>query len=220
MISAVLFDLDGTLVDTWKLYVHSYLVTFEDFLGRKVSLEELRDWKPVSELRIIRNVLGEERFEEGYSRFLKYYSEFHDGIFDGVYVGIQGCLQALKQKDLKLGIVTGKSRKAFEITSKEIPFKDWDIVICDDDVTEPKPNPEGILIALENLNVPAEKALYVGDSLVDLYAAHTAGVGFAGALWPKSLQEKQDFVREITSRGASILLQEPNDLIISLEIPD
>ncbi len=219
MIEAILFDLDGTLVDTWRLYVHSYLVTFEELLGRKVSLEELRSWKPVTEIRILRSVLGEERFEEAYSCFLSYYTQFHGEIFEGVYYGILECLQTLKERNFKLGIVTGKSKRAYEITSKEISFQDWDFVVCDEDVKEPKPSPEGILLALEKLNTPPQNAIYVGDSIVDLYAANSAGVGFAGALWPKSTSEKQEFIREITSKGASILLQEPKDLIISLDIP-
>jgi pyrophosphatase PpaX len=220
MVKAVLFDLDGTLVDTWKLYVHSYLLTFEEFLGRKVNIEELRAWKPVSEIRVLQSVLGEEKFAEAYSTFLQFYADFHYGLFEGVYQGVPTCLNQLSERGIKLGIVTGKSRKAFDITNQEIPFEKWDVVICDDDVSEPKPDPEGILLALKQINVQPEEALYVGDSIVDLYAAKGAGLGFAGVLWPKAIQEKQEFIREITSKGASILLQEPSDLLTSIEIPD
>lgn len=210
-LKAVLFDMDGTLVDTWKLYIHSYLATFKSILNRDVTLEELRSWKPASEIRLFQSVLKED-WQNAYEIFLKYYSEFHEGLFEGVYPSVVECLKNLHKQKIKVGVVTGKSRKAFHITSQFIPFKDWDVVICDDDVSEPKPSSEGLLKALQILQVPVTEAIYVGDSVVDVYASLSANIEFAGVLWCKGHSEKREFIRQVTSLGASILLNTPQDL--------
>ncbi len=209
---AILFDMDGTLVDTWKLYVHSYLATFKTILNREVSLEELRSWKPASETRLFQFVL-KENWQEGYELFLKFYTEFHEGLFEGVYPKVTQCLENLHNQKIKLGIVTGKSKRAFHVTSKYIPFNHWDVIVCDDDVTKPKPSSEGLLKALQNLQIFPEEVMYVGDSIVDAYASLSANIEFAGVLWCKSHSEKKEFIRHVTSLGASILLNTPEDLL-------
>lgn len=207
----VLFDMDGTLVDTWKLYIHSYLATFKSILNRDITLEELRSWKPVTEIRLFQSVLKED-WQNAYELFLNYYKQFHEGLFEGVYPRVIDCLENLRKQQIKVGVVTGKSRKAFHITSRYIPFQDWDVIVCDDDVSEPKPSAEGLLKALQILQVPAEEAIYVGDSIVDVYASLSADIEFAGVLWCKSHSEKKEFARQVTSLGAGILLNTPQDL--------
>lgn len=203
--------MDGTLVDTWKLYIHSYLATFKIILNRDVSLEELRLWKPTTEIRLFQSVLKED-WKKAYELFVNYYIEFHEGLFEGVYPSVIDCLYELQKREIKLGIVTGKSKAAYNITSKYIPFDKWDVIICDDDVKEPKPSSEGLLKALEFLKVQETEALYVGDAIVDVYASLSANIEFGGVLWCKSHTEKKDFIRHATSLGAGIFLTQPEDL--------
>ncbi|MCX7999261.1 MAG: HAD family hydrolase [Leptospiraceae bacterium] len=208
---AILFDMDGTLVDTWKLYIHSYLATLKTVLNRDVNLEELRSWKPTTEIRLFQSLLKED-WKRAYELFVNYYNNFHEGLFEGVYPNVVECLNELQKKDIKLGIVTGKSRAAYDITSRYIPFDKWNVVICDDDVKEPKPSSEGLLKALEFLKVQETEAIYVGDAIVDVYASLSTNVEFAGVLWCKSHTEKKDFIRHATSLGAGIFLNKPEDL--------
>jgi HAD superfamily hydrolase (TIGR01549 family) len=83
-------------------------------------------------------------------------------------------LVALRAMGLHLGIVTGKSRGAWEITVRSTDLGEFDATVTDEDVVEAKPHPEGLVLALDLLGVSAAEAVYVGDSVGDARAARAA----------------------------------------------
>jgi phosphoglycolate phosphatase/pyrophosphatase PpaX len=216
MIRAVLFDLDGTLVDTWDLYIEAYTRTLEPHFGRRISLAELRALGPTSELRLLRRALAGADVAGAHARFLAHYRELHCTHCAGVYAGVPEMLAALRGMPLRLGLVTGKGRAAWEVTAQEIQLGGFDVVVTDEDVAQPKPDPEGLVRALDQLGLLAEDAIYVGDSEGDCRAAHGAGMRFAAALWPKAFDEREGFLQRVRAIGVWRELEVPLDLGVAL----
>jgi pyrophosphatase PpaX len=212
-IRAVLFDLDGTLVDTWALYLESYLRTLEPYAGRRLSLDELRTLHPSSEVRGLRSLVPADEVASAHATLLEHYRALHAELFAGAYPGVVAMLDALRARGLALGIVTGKSRGAWAITQPESGLGDFAVFVGDDDVAEAKPAPDGLRLALRQLDARADEALYVGDSLQDAAAARDAGVRFAAALWAKRSADIPEFVRRVREVGVWAELPEPGRLL-------
>jgi phosphoglycolate phosphatase/pyrophosphatase PpaX len=173
MIKAVIWDVDGTLISTKDLYIESYRRALQPFIGRLLTEAELLQLRLHSELAVLRSQSGDS-FEACMVEFRRHYAELHATHFGGVYDGIVDTLEQLRGLGIRNGIVTGKSRSSWEITLAEIELGDFDVVIVDDDVAHPKPDPEGILAALDHLGVQPRDAIYVGDSPGDMEAALAA----------------------------------------------
>jgi len=200
----VLFDLDGTLIDTRQLYMECYRAAVLPHLGRELSSEEIMAMRPRSELRFLRDAVGAERFEACLADFHEAYRRLHDTHFRGIYPGVPGMLATLRDRRLPLGIVTGKSRRSWELTSVRDSLGAFDVLVFDDDVTEPKPDPQGILSALASLAAPPGNAVYLGDSVSDIEAAAAAGVRPAGVLWARTPENRARFIERVTPFGAEL----------------
>jgi phosphoglycolate phosphatase/pyrophosphatase PpaX len=197
---AAIFDVDGTLVDTWDLYVATYRRTLAEFSGRLPSVADVIALRPASEVRLFRAQVPDAH-EAAHRRFLEHYDALHATHVDGPYPGVTAMLEALRAAGLALGVVTGKSRGAWRITADATGLGAFDAVFADEDVSDGKPHPEGVLAALAALGVRPEEAAYVGDSPVDLAAARAAGVAFAGVLWPKSAGERDAWRSLVAGQG-------------------
>lgn len=213
----VLFDVDGTLVDTWELYIEAYLRTFEPHLGRRITFQELRALRPRSERDVLSRTVPEIPLDRVHRQFLDHYGALHPERFGGVYPGARELLEALRGRGIPVGIVTGKSRGAWRITGDAAELGSFEAVVCDDDVVEPKPSAEGLRTALEHLGAEAGDAIYVGDSVSDAKAARTAGVAFAAALWAKGREELEAFRAAVREEGAWAELHRPPELLDRME---
>jgi HAD superfamily hydrolase (TIGR01509 family) len=210
----VLFDVDGTLIDTWDLYIETFLRTLEAHVGRRLTLEELAAMHPTSELRVLRQVLAsDEELPDAHDGFLTHMRSLHPELFAGVYDGVPEMLAALRARGLILGLVTGKSKGAWAVTAPVAALGEFAVAVMDDDVAAPKPAPDGILEAVALLDADPAATLYVGDSVNDMRAAQAADVRFAAALWDKSDEERPRFVEKVTAEGAWALLPEPASLV-------
>ena len=209
---AVLWDLDGTLISTRRLYIEAYSRALRPYMKRDLTEDDVRSVKVVSELRLLQ-ALAREDYEACLLDFQRHYAELHDTHFDGVYDGVLETLDALRSRELKLGVVTGKSRSSWEVSIATADLGQFDVLIMDDDVDEPKPHPQGILAALEALDVAPEEAIYVGDSMADVIAAREAGVLPAAALWSKSDRDRETFTERVNKAGGASFLDTPPDLL-------
>nr|MBA3970258.1 HAD-IA family hydrolase [Gemmatimonadota bacterium] len=126
-------------------------------------------------------------------------------------------LAALRSAGYRLGIVTGKGRSTWEVSRPLLYQTEWEVVITDDDVRTPKPDPEGILLALRQMGAEAGDAVYVGDSVTDLDAGRRAGTRVAAALWPKTASgEREEFLARAARFTPDWLWEQPADLTRSL----
>lgn len=211
-IRGVLFDLDGTLINTYDLYIEAYSRALEPYVGYRLSEAGIIALRPVSEIGLLRSVAGESNLAAVHKEFIGLYRALHGELFGGIYPGIAEMLAELRLEDLLLGIVTGKSQAAWEVTSEATGLGGFDTVVTDDHVPHPKPNPDGIVLALRRLGLRAEDAVYVGDAMGDAKAARAAGVRFVAALWPKAPEEVEPFVRAVGEYEPWRILQRPSEL--------
>ena len=173
MIKAVLFDFDGTLINTNDLIFKSYEVAFEKVLNRKIGMDEI--------LKLYGKPLYSSlaKYGEAGEWLYQIYREFnaanHDRMakpFDGVYEGVQLILQ----KGYRIGIVTSKRlhmvKRGLEIIDLDDKFE---VIVTPDDTEKTKPDPEPILYGCKKMNISPQDALYVGDSIFDMEAAKRAG---------------------------------------------
>jgi HAD superfamily hydrolase (TIGR01549 family) len=221
MINCVLFDLDGTLIDSWRLYMEAYKRTFETCYGRPFDQSEtleLLGRRPRSETWLLRNVLGPDTHLNAFDLFLTQYRSLHDSHFDGPYDGVLDMLRDLRTHRYALGIVTGKSREAWAITESQAGLVPFDMVVTESDIAIPKPDPEGLLKALSLLGREIGESPYIGDSLLDAEAARAIGMTFWAATWPKAPEEKPSFVASVLAMGAARLLESPGEIIQALSL--
>jgi phosphoglycolate phosphatase/pyrophosphatase PpaX len=210
----ILFDVDGTLIDTWDLYIETFLRALETHVGRRLTLEELASMHPTSELRVLRQVLAsDDELPDAHRDFLGHMRSLHPELFAGVYPGVPEMLAGLRERGLVLGLVSGKSRGAWAVTAPIAALGDFAAAVMDDDVAHPKPAPDGLHAAIEQLDADPAATVYVGDSVNDARAAREAGVRFAAALWDKSDEERPAFVAKVRAEGVWALVREPEVLV-------
>jgi phosphoglycolate phosphatase/pyrophosphatase PpaX len=209
---AVLFDLDGTLINTKRLYLECYRRAVFPYLGRELSAEEIMALRPRSEFRFFRDLVGPERLQACMADFYREYEALHPEYFRGIYPGVPEMLSAFREAALPLGIVTGKSRRSWELTTPHVLLGDFDTLVFDDDVTEPKPDPQGLHLALEKLGGGHQLTYYLGDSVSDIEAALAAGIRPAGALWAKKPEDRDEFIARIETFDAAIFAT-PKDFV-------
>lgn len=210
---AILFDLDGTLIDTWKLYGESYQRALEPFLGRRLTGEEIARLRPTSEREFLRELLGPERGDACHTEFRRHYAELHGALAEGVYDGVREMREALRAAGYPLGIVTGKGRHGWEVTEREIGLGPFAVVVTEDEAGAPKPDPRGLLAAAREMGVAPADLVYVGDSTVDLAAGRAAGMRTAAVLWPKTGEgEAERFMNRIAPLAPDWIFDRPADL--------
>lgn len=182
-IKAIIFDFDGTLANTLPICFYAFQHVFKEFDNKDLSPEDIKSMFGPSETGIIRENLSHankeqaielyyEKYLEGHSQLVKYNKE------------IDELIKYLRNKGIKLGIVTGKATRSLDISLRVLQLENlFDVIITGDDVTKPKPHPEGVVKALSILDVERDEAIFVGDSDADIKAGTEAGVYTVGVQW-------------------------------------
>lgn len=188
-LKAVLFDFDGTLADTLPLSFFAFQQVFKKYEHREVSREEIISmFGPTEEGIIVQNFTNQSNVE---SAIYEYYEIYKQGHLDLKHSSeeIHQLLSLLKAKGLFIGVITGKSRKAFNISVGSLTMSQFfDVSITGDDVRKAKPDPEGIEIALSVLAVSKDEAVFLGDSNADIMAGKSAGLRTFGVQWLSTFQ--------------------------------
>ena len=173
---AIVFDLDGTLADTFSLMADGFAVALEPRLGRRVTYTEVTE-KFIgggTERQILDEFVGYED-PEALQRYLAFYADQHHTVT--LFPGIADALAACAATHLPLGLMTGKGRATAEITLAKLGIRHYfDVVITGDEATRPKPDPMGPLLALAALGIAPERSLFIGDTRADVRAGQVAGM--------------------------------------------
>ena len=175
-IKAILFDLDGTLLDSFHLHYSAYEDMFGHF-GIEMSRELfLSTYSPNWYRTYEAFGLGEEHWERANSLWLEAAAVQEPELFPGV----EEMLVELGSS-YGLGIVTSgsKSRVVNDLDRLDIA-RHFSTIVTGDDITEPKPAPEALELALTHLSIPPHDAVYVGDAHADFEMSRAAGVRFFG----------------------------------------
>ncbi len=218
-IKAIVFDVDGVLIDVSMSYRMAIKKTAEFFLGRMLSMEEVEkvknrgvnDDRDAAELLIQENG-GDFRKEVIVKKFEEYYLGRN---FDGL-VKNEKCLvndKFLKKlKKYKLGIFTGRPKEEADYRLKRFKMnKFFNAVVVMGDVKEKKPGAEGLLKLIKKLKVKNNETVYVGDNLADLMTAKNADVNFIGVVPPGT--DNVYLKNLLKSEGAEMVLNDVNDIL-------
>jgi pyrophosphatase PpaX len=181
-INTILFDLDGTLIDTNELIISTYLHTLEKYYPGKYKREDVLPFLGPT-LHEVFEKMNPERVEEMVLEYRTYNLANHD-LLVKEFVGVMETIETLKKKGYKLAIVTTKREdvafKGLRLMKLD-PF--FDVMIAYDHVKKVKPDPEPIFLALEKLDSKPEETLMVGDNFHDVLAGKNAGTKTAGVAW-------------------------------------
>jgi len=204
---AVIFDQDGTQINTFVPALHTYSVA----VGREITLAEL---EPVAHLGAARNLVSALL---GHDASDAEDDIFHDALAEAVaqidpYPGIRDLLMTLRAAGVGTAVATNSdSRSASIVLGAHGLDVLMDTVVTVDLVSGPKPNPESIQLAIERLGVPAAQVVFVGDSPADMVAARAAGTLAVAAGWghqtPGIPMEAIDVVAQTPAQVAQLVLR-------------
>jgi len=212
----ILFDLDGTLIDSERLILASYRHTMQRHLGR-VPPESL--WKAtigqplVVQMRMFAD--RQDQVEAMIHTYTTHNLANHDD-FVRPFPGVRPVLEAVRGSGRALGIVTSKRRKATHmgLARCELPAAWFEAIVTADDVERYKPDPEPVLKALELMGRRPSDGMFVGDSTHDMKCGRAAGVMTAAALWGPYTRA------QLEPTAPDTWLREPADLLPALGIED
>lgn len=183
MIECVLFDLDGTIVNTNELILRSFMHSLQENQLPPLTREQMIPYMGTTLHQQLSAFSGLEDTSGLERSYRSYNYAHHDELIDS-FPNVNETMEELKQRGIKLGIVTTKIRpttiKALEMFDL---LKYMDTIVTVNDVTHPKPHAEPVLTAVNNLGVDPLKTLMVGDSAVDIQSAKAAGVRVAAVSW-------------------------------------
>lgn len=193
MLKAIIYDFDYTLGDSTNGIALSINYALEKLGYPTRNMDDIKKTIGLSLKDTYKVLTTNDNFEEA-EKFAKLFKEKADDVMVAnteLYIGVKEALQQLKNKGYTIGIVTTKFHYRIEqILSKFEANELVDIIVGAEDVKFEKPNPEGLLWAINHLGVGKENVLYVGDSLVDAKTAQNASVDFAAMLTGMTTREE------------------------------
>jgi HAD superfamily hydrolase (TIGR01509 family) len=177
-----IFDFDGTLAFSEPAYRAAFLHSIERHTGLLPNESEFSDFWNVTPQEVLRR-FGEPLLQEMLVSFEEhYYATHHEHLV--AYDGIEQVLVSLTGRGASIGIVSLKPRRAGELELDIIGLRRHvGMAVWGDDVARPKPQPDGVLRALEELGADASSTLVIGDSPTDILMGRAAGTHTAAALW-------------------------------------
>lgn len=180
-----LFDFDYTLADSSRGIVTCFRIVLNRHHYTDITDEAIKRTigKTLEEsFSILSGVTDPEQL----TAFRKEYrleADVHMNVNTRLFHDTLSTLKELKKRGARIGIISTKYRfRILSFLEDYLPEDFLDIVVGGEDVTAPKPSPEGVLFALEHLGSSPQETLYIGDSTVDAETAQNAGVDFAGVL--------------------------------------
>lgn len=181
-VETILFDLDGTLIDTNELIIASFTHTVEKYGDRPYTREEILDFIGPPLIDSLKKV-NAEKVEDMMTTYREHNYANHEKYVEA-YPTVVETIKTLKNAGFQLGIVTTKlsdtAKLGLKITGMDQLF---DVLIGLDDVENAKPHPEPILKAIDELHANPMTTMMVGDNYHDIEAGHNAGVQTAGVAW-------------------------------------
>jgi pyrophosphatase PpaX len=178
----VLFDLDGTLIDSGRIILASFRHATRTVLAREIPDEQLLAYVGGASLSEQMHLIDRDRADE----LVRVYRDHNEPLHAGLQpcVGVNDVLERLSAEGRRLGIVTAKRRATVELAFAVLPLRRYfATVVAAEDTVRHKPDPAPLLAALARLEATPADAAYVGDSPFDIQAAKAAGVFAVAVGW-------------------------------------
>lgn len=210
MIKNFIFDIDGTLLNTYDKYMPAMIEALGKY-GYMVSLPKRLEkscYGITADDALQKIGVKAENIEKIEQEWMRLADSREDLV--SVFSKIPEALFELKNRNVKLAIATSRTRKDYDKNFADI--YDWarifSVVVTADQTQRHKPFPDPLLLALKGMDGVPNETVYVGDTVNDLKAARAAGVQFAGALYGSARPQEL--------RNADYLLRAPSDLLTIL----
>lgn len=205
-ITTLLFDFDGTLLDTNELIIQTFQTVLNAHYPGRYGREDILPFLGPT-LKETFDSIDPEKSEQLIAEYRTWNLANHDA-FASEFDGVSETLRQLKNTGLKLAIVSTKRNnmvmKGLQLMDAENLF---DTIVGLDDVQHAKPHPEPLLLAMERLNSTPEETMMVGDNVHDILGGKNAGVRTAGVAWSA---KGEKFIRE---QEPDFVLQHISDLL-------
>ena len=187
-VKAVLFDVDGVLIDSEDAYPRVVQKALARFAGIKRSKKQILRFAGRAGAGWFRGVLPNAP-----NALIKKMFNWGDGVYWSYYLprysrpmpGVTRTLRELKKRGFKLGIVTNQTRREMRVTQRIIRFAKFDVLVSAEDAS-PKPSPAGLRLALKKLRLKPSEALYVGDTETDARTCAPLGVRLVLISWKRN----------------------------------
>jgi pyrophosphatase PpaX len=178
----VLFDLDGTVVDSGGIILASMRHATTTVLAREIPDAELMAAVGGPDLEAQMRAFAPDRVDELVRAYREHNEPLHDGL--DCCAGMDRVVVELKEQGRRLGLVSAKRRKTVQLAFDRVPLGHlFDVIVGGDETDRQKPAPDPLLLALERLDASPSDAAYVGDSPYDMQSAGAAGVYAVGVTW-------------------------------------
>lgn len=213
---ACIFDLDGTLTDTLESLTYSVNKTLREMDLSPITADECESFVG-NGARVLMECSLRAAGEENMDR-LEEAMERYGRIFDAnctyhvtPYEGVKEMLRGLKEKGIRLGVLSNKPHRQTVKVVREIFGEDvFDFTQGQQEQVPRKPDPAGVLRLLEEMRVTRDECLYVGDSEVDIQTGRNAGVRTISVTWGFRTRE------ELVAAGAGTIIDRPEELLQSV----
>jgi pyrophosphatase PpaX len=204
----LLFDFDGTVVDSGGIILASMRHAIETVLARTYPEEELMANVGGPGLEAQMAAFAPDRVEELVRVYRAHNEPLHDELL--ACAGMEQALATLKADGCTLGLVTAKRRATVELAFERLPLAQFfDVVVGGDETTRHKPDPAPLHLALERLHAEPDAAAYVGDSPYDMQAARAGGLYAVGVTWGR-IHDRD------TLTDADVVVDTPEELLAAV----
>jgi pyrophosphatase PpaX len=204
----LLFDFDGTVVDSGAIILASMRHAIETVLERSYPEEQLMANVGGPGLEAQMAAFAPDRVEELVRVYRAHNEPLHEELLASA--GMEQALATLKAEGRTLGLVTAKRRATVELAFERLPLAHFfDVVVGGDETTRHKPDPAPLHLALERLQAEPERSAYVGDSPYDMQAARAGGLYAVGVTWGR-IHERDALTH------ADVVVDTPEELLAAV----
>jgi len=210
MIKAIIFDLDGTLLNSTKDIANSLNKVLKDNNQKTYTLKEIEKFLGYGSYNLIKDTLpknsSKELIDKVYNEYINYYPK-NSNIYTKPYDGINELINKLKEENYKIAIASNKMNNAVVKLNIEKFDNKFDIAVGESELLKVKPNPDMILHVINELNLTKDEVLFIGDTEVDLNAAKNANVKNVAVTW--GFRDKEFLINERPTH----IIDKPSELL-------
>ncbi|MBI3558541.1 MAG: HAD-IA family hydrolase [Deltaproteobacteria bacterium] len=208
MIKLVIWDLDGTLINSLPSTFAAMNDGIEARVGRRLSADELLANFGSTEDQVLARIVGTQHAQECYQKYVKSTEQRIREILP--HQGILEVLDTLKAGNQQLSIFTGRARRTTDTILKNLSLeKYFSQVVAGDEVDRDKPHPEGVYKICKAAGISPSETLFVGDSHYDIASGRTAGSKTAAATWDVQAQRSRE---KLAAAMPSYFIAHPDEL--------
>ena len=178
---AIIFDFDGTLVDSERITYELVSPIVSKYLGRHFTEDEVNNLRGVVWKETFRKWFP-DRYEELNAQISERWASANPVL--PMYPGIEAMLTSLNHRGIRMGIASSREKESLIKSLKRLSIdKYFETVVGQEDTPVHKPHPDPLLLAMSLMDVKGDSCIYIGDQVTDIHASRSAGMFSGGASW-------------------------------------